>query len=286
MADEAAATKTLKSFNQTARSIYAEGRAELLAATDPVILVSNDLVLRHGGREQRETYLPALYQRLKDISHIALGVVGALVAPTTGVVEPDDKAWREDLETLTAAAKSAREAVEAVGFSEATRQRQRELLYLSLDFMAAQLSADRPTWEALHAFGTKARPLVLANATEATNAQLEAMDAIVTRWHDEVGEEAWSRLYVLVLGPKTPRVDNAAMQYFEALLGPGSKGTRVIYAEDIFDETQALELLGTLLIDRYTGAVYFDDGPRMERDLLGDAATVKILKMFGKLGTQ
>ena len=42
--------------------------------------------------------------------------------------------------------------------------------------------------------------------------------------------------------------------------------------------------LGVLLIDRQVGAAFFGEPGRMERDLLGDAAKVKLLQLFGKLG--
>jgi hypothetical protein len=57
------------------------------------------------------------------------------------------------------------------------------------------------------------------------------------------------------------------------VLGPAADKKRLIYAESVFDETKALELLGTILLDRAIGVAFFDQEYRMERDLLSDATT-------------
>jgi len=41
-----------------------------------------------------------------------------------------------------------------------------------------------------------------------------------------------------------------------------------------------------LLIDRRVGAAFFGDAGHMERDLLGDAAKVKVMQLFGRLGSK
>ena len=147
-----------------------------------------------------------------------------------------------------------------------------------------RLANAAPDWPVLAAYANSVAPLVLTLTTEAANAQLDGLHALVQRWKAEFGPESWAKLHVLVLGPKTPRVDHLAYQYFVAALGPGSAETRVIYTESVYDENAALALLGVLLIDRQAGAAFFGEPGRMERDLLGDAAKVKVLQLFGKLG--
>jgi hypothetical protein len=62
------------------------------------------------------------------------------------------------------------------------------------------------------------------------------------------------------------------VQYFARLLGEEGEGQRIVYAEAIFDESRALDLLGTRLIDTRIGTAFFEDASRMHRDLLSDAA--------------
>jgi hypothetical protein len=53
---------------------------------------------------------------------------------------------------------------------------------------------------------------------------------------------------------------------------PG-EGPRLTYAEALWEESQALRLLGTRMVDTGIGKAFFDDDQRMFRDLLADAAT-------------
>jgi len=47
----------------------------------------------------------------------------------------------------------------------------------------------------------------------------------------------------------------------------------VVYAESLWEEPQALGLLGTHLLDGDVGEAFFGDYMHMHRDLLGDAAS-------------
>jgi hypothetical protein len=62
------------------------------------------------------------------------------------------------------------------------------------------------------------------------------------------------------------------MQYFLRLLHEPAEGGRVVYAETLWEESQAMDLLGTHLLDGSVGEAFFGDYMRMHRDLLGDAA--------------
>ena len=60
--------------------------------------------------------------------------------------------------------------------------------------------------------------------------------------------------------------------YFLRLLREPREGRRVVYAESLWEEPEALDLLGTHLLDGSVGEAFFGDTMRMHRDLLGDAA--------------
>ena len=70
-----------------------------------------------------------------------------------------------------------------------------------------------------------------------------------------------------------PRENFVVMQYFLRLLHEPREGRRVVYAESLWQESQALDLLGTHLLDGSVGEAFFGDYMRMHRDLLGDAAS-------------
>lgn len=284
MATAPAAADGLTELNRTARAIYADGRADLLAAADPVIVVAFDkLVLRRAGKATSANFTPPIYHRLKQLAHLPLGVAGALIPVASGAVRDDN--WRDDLARLEVAAAAAADDIQGLDTDEGTKATARRLLVDCIAFIRARKAANAPPdWAAFEAFARGVAPLTLSLAAVAANAQLDGLHALVQRWRSELDPEEWAGLHVLVLGPKTPRVDNLAYQYFTAALGPGSAERRVIYTEGVFDEKSAMDVLGVLLIDRKVAEAFYADPGRMERDLLADAAKVKVLQLFGKLG--
>ena len=200
----------LSELNAAARGTYAKGRATLLSKADPVIVVAfDDVVLRRGGERTSVTYVPPLYHRLKALAHLPLGIFGTLIPVASGAAS--DEGWRDDLGMLIAAANEARADIAAIEASPAIKAAAQKLLEESLSFMTAQRMAKAaPDMELLQGFARRVAPFTLTLATEAAYVQLDGLHAVVQRWKSELGAEPWSKLQVLVLGPKTPRVDNAA----------------------------------------------------------------------------
>src|SRR5262249_29359619 len=124
------------------------------------------------------------------------------------------------------------------------------------------------------------RPLLEANGAEAARAQIDALHRQMKAWRGRLTDAEWGQLRVIVMGTQLPRKDNLAVQYFARLLGEAGEGGRVVYAEALFEESRALDLLGTRLVDTRIGAAFFEDEARMRRDLLGDAAREYLDELF------
>jgi hypothetical protein len=93
--------------------------------------------------------------------------------------------------------------------------------------------------------------------------------------------EEWATLTVVVPGPSPARVENAAVQYFARLFGESNgEGRRVVYAESLYDEEKALNLLGTLRLDSKVASAVFGDPYRMYRDFVADGARTVIDDIF------
>jgi hypothetical protein len=101
-------------------------------------------------------------------------------------------------------------------------------------------------------------------------------------WKNELAPEEWETLTVVVMGTQLPRKSNLAVQYFARLLGEPSEGRRIIYAEALFDETRAIDLMATRLVDTQVGIDFFNDPMRMHRDLLADAAQNYLPILIGR----
>src|SRR4051812_9541864 len=105
----------------------------------------------------------------------------------------------------------------------------------------------------------------MANVADATRAHLDSLHRLVSTWRDGMPVAEWERLKVVVMGGQLPRKDNLAVQYFARLLGEPGEGKRIVYAESLFDEPKALDLLATHLVDAQVGLDFFDDPMRMHR---------------------
>jgi hypothetical protein len=56
------------------------------------------------------------------------------------------------------------------------------------------------------------------------------------------------------------------------VLNEPREGRRIVYAESLWEEPRALDLMGTHMLDGAVGEAFFGDYWRMHRDLLADAA--------------
>jgi hypothetical protein len=231
--------------NDVFRAAYHDARARALAAAGPVLLVDGDhLILIDGARREQATIRDAQYHALKQSAHGALGVYAAL-ADVDGPLPDDRKRTLWDLRV----ALQQTNAVEALS-------------------LANGVLADGASKRAdLDAWAHKVGPQLLAAAQQAAAVELAALDDATKRFQAALGER-WQRVHVVVIGSHMARDREIAMDYFLHALGESAEGGRVIYAESLWQEPQALELLGTHLIDAEVARGFFGDPMRLHRDLL------------------
>jgi hypothetical protein len=264
----------LVTLNGAFRAAYARTRKEQLAATDPVLLeAAGRLVLIHQGKRTEADYMPKRYHELKAVSHIPL----ALYVMLLGKTDLDDEqvaalaAYRDK---IVAAEKTLKDR----GFDADLLDKQKKIVADSLAFLDCVSKNRKVSAEELTRFGRdmgkQLEPLLAA----AAQAQLEALDAQVKVFRKDLSDADWKRLKVVVIGSAMPRKGHLAVQYFSRLLGEAGEGPRIIYAESLWDDEKALNLLGTHVLDGQIGATFFNDDRRMMRDLLEDAARAYLEK--------
>ena len=190
--------------------------------------------------------------------------------PGDGVIGEDRLKTLAGLRELIPAAAAS---LDTLKLPSTTLARQRRIVEASTAFLDQVAGERRCARSSLVAFARGMAPLVLENVTEATRAQLDATHAQVSLWRRDFGPREWDHLHVLIIGPHMPRENFVVMQYFLRLLHEPREGRRVVYAESLWQESQALDLLGTDLLDGSVGEAFFGDYMRMHRDLLGDAAS-------------
>jgi hypothetical protein len=270
----------LLELNKKFQAAYARARKETLAKSGPVLLVEGDsVVLLRNGKRSEAAVVPVLYHTLKAVSHVPLAVYVLLAGAgdaELGVKRLADlRAYRDQV------AKAAKH-LGGRGLSEEQSKRATRLLARSRRFLDRVLAEKKVKADDLTAFARKAGPLLRDCAADAAHSQLDALDRQVQAWKGQMTEAEWKKLRVVVMGSAMPRKGNINVQYFAKRLGGTGEGPRIVYAESLWDEEKALNLLGTHLLDTAIGAAFFNDPERMHRDLLADAAAAYLKKMTVK----
>ena len=270
-------------LNAAARESYAASRALALKSDQPVFLVTDTVTLIRGEDLGSQPYKPALYHELKSISHLPLGAYSA----SLGLLEnPTDKRWMDRLRMLLNQLNIAQADLPKASFTDLQRVRQENILSLSRAYLDDILMRESADIASINLYSRTLAPLLLANAADAANVQIEALDQAVRELSKKLKPGEFEKAMAVIAGPKTPREGNLQFQYFVFAFGAGSAGTRVLYMESIFDREAALGVLRTVLNDRVASQAFFGETYRLERDLMADGATVELMRRFGHLGNQ
>jgi len=264
-------------LNNAFRDAYARTRKEIIARSGPVIAIEGDqLVLINGSKRSVAKVIPENYHTLKAIAHVPLAIYVTLAHGTDGEISKECRtALRSYRDQIIAAANALKDR----GFSDSTFKRQQEILTASNRFLDQLLDGGKTNQAKVVAFARRMAPLVLANATDAARAQLDGLHKQMQAWKTTLTTDEWKALHVVIMGSAAPRRGNVAVQYFSRLLGEKGEGERIIYAEALFDESRAVNLLGTRLMDAQIGSAFFGDRHRMDRDLLADTAEALLKNM-------
>jgi hypothetical protein len=264
----------LQKLNDEFRKQYAASRTAALTRSGPVIVVEADqLVLLHGEKRYVGDLLLTEYHRLKMIAHAPVAVYLNLQHQPKRL-EPPRKTTRE-FEDLRDLLSWTYKALDFYGFTGSPKERQMQIVQFSLEFLESKRREPGDLLE----FARRMKPLIEANLADAARVQIDAIHAQVSAWRKQLPPDDWQKLRVVIMGSQMPRKGHIAVQYFAKLLKEPGEGKRIIYAEALFDEQKAVNLLGTHLLDTQIGAAFFNDPERMHRDLLADAATEYLKKL-------
>lgn len=269
----------LDAINTSFRRAYAEARLRTLRAAEPVIVVRFDsVILYRDGTSQEWTFTPKLYHETKSVSHLTLGIFVALAGKTG---RPLDARTVTRLQRFRALVRPARASLQARGWPPSAVLTHAHILTGSERFIDDTLSRGAVSDDDLAAFARRMQPLVSESGRIAAEAQLDGLHRRMTTIRGELGDAGWRKLKVVVLGPRQARAGNLQYSYFARTMGKEAEGTRLFYAEGIFDPKGGRRLLGTILLDRKASVAYFGDPRRLERDFLSDAAAAHIARLFG-----
>jgi hypothetical protein len=255
----------LAQFNAAFREAYIQAKADTLARGGPVLVVSGDwlMLYRNHAEAAREPVRPARYHRLKAVAHVPLALQVLLGNP--------DFAPEGTLRTLRTLAAAARAGLDS-WCSGPALARQERILDASLRLLDARLEPAGLADGRLSRFTAELGPLLLANAAEAAELELDALHGKVLGFRKGMDPADWRALRVVIIGSHMAREGEVTLQYFSRLLAEPREGGRIVYAEGLWQPRDALDLLATHQLDSAAGAAFFGDPMRLHRDILADGA--------------
>jgi hypothetical protein len=264
-------------LNAAFRKAHAAARKEMLSKCGPVVLLDGDnLILLHKGNRIEGQRIPEIYHTLKAIAHAPVAVQVLLAPYGEAAIDVERlsglKEYREQLV-------QAENALNGRGLSDEQLRRSKKILASCRTFLDSVIKMERAKRAEVNAFAHEMGPLVIAHATDAARAQLDAMHQQMKKWRALLMAEEWQSLHVVIIGSAMPRKGNLAVQYFARLLGEKGEGLRILYAESLWEEAKALNLLGVSLVDSSMAVDFFGDDLRMHIDLLAPLAEELLKKM-------
>jgi hypothetical protein len=276
------------SFHVTYTRLVEQVLAQLGDSVPVVVVIGDDATILCDGREQREQVIPARYHELKALAHLAFGVQLTLMANGRGQLteltanELHEK--RTQIRDAHAAANSAYSTPMVTNMLEAPA----ELLCRARSLVDKVLQEGVVDFERLHEQIRELASHALETAQLAVGIELEQLHALLTRWRNNLGEPRWAGLYVVICGSHQPRYREATCQYFGQLLHQpegyaAEREDRLVYGEGLCDVNAALDLLARHIVDQRASNLLFADRRRLQEDLLADAASTEVRKLFPKV---
>ena len=271
------ASAALDAGNALFHGAYGASRDGVRHSCATLVVLPTELVLHCQGTRRPFPYRSASFGRAKSAAHIAV----AAFALTTA--ESFDVERRTQLSRLAAHASAALERLELESDDLKPIDHEiRELLQRGVTFARAVAEAG-PSQAAQLEFAREAGPLILKLTELATCEQIANLHAAVDAAFSALSNDEQRALQVVVVGDHQARTRSLGMQYFQRRFHePPGADDRITYGENISNEEEAIALVGTRQLDKLIARAFFGDEKRLQRDVLGDAATSCLDRMqFG-----
>lgn len=269
-------------FHNTYNGLVAKTQAKLGTDIPLIITVGDDVKLLNDGTEQKETFIPPNYHKVKALSHVAFDTQLALMSNGDGALK-DDVA--DQLRGKLSLINGARSDIPDEDLPAEIQIAPNEVLNRCQAVIEKVLADGTVNEQAVAAFAQDVAPWLMKNAAYVAHLQLSSLHSIVMSWKEQLGEDKWNALYVVNCGTHQPRYREASKQYFQRILHQKESDDaigedRILYSEGVWDTDGAKDLLARHIIDQAASTMFFGNRHRLQEDLLADAATQVLDQIF------
>jgi hypothetical protein len=212
----ARARERLFDVDTAMRANYDALRSKVAAGLSPVIVIQPDLgggsyTLICQGKQTTTFPVAHLFQMVKSISHIPLGIYAILAPYLKGPRTPDWAAGLAEFRDVVAVAQASVKRAQLPSRAETACQ---DILSEAIGFMDRCLEQGDFTLAGFKQFSTSVHESILINMGFAADALISGIESRLADWRKEMGEQAWQDLYVVILAIWTTESQN---QHYEIL---------------------------------------------------------------------
>ncbi len=266
-ADQSDAEKALETFNSAMLSIFHRGQDELTADTRPIMVIARDVtVISKDGEASYPRNAPR-YQHLKSVTHVLLGIIGAVTPWPEGTA--DEERWKREFSSISTEIDTVLAAIGDLGLPEESLVSQKEMLEKARTFTKNAVSRNELTREAVFKVINDIRPIWAQNMREAARAELIALHAAVSDARAAMSDDDWAAMYVVHHGGSSVENVNVVLLYLQRVMPNKVAAGQVMFAENAHGKDALAKHVGYVRMQRNVGAWAFGDPGRMEVDLLG-----------------
>jgi hypothetical protein len=242
--------------------------------TPVIIMAHEEVMLFHRGEQETINVIPKLYHQLKGIGHVSFGVYVTLANNGYGELRDD---IRGNLEQQKHLIERGLGYLDIDPLPMQYMPTHRKMLETALELIDQVLEDGLVIEEKVLEYGRKSAPWYLEGAAVGARVEIDELHKTVMNWKDQMGEENWDNIYVVVCAAHQGRYREATLQYFQKLLGEqeglaAEMEDRVVYAEHIDEPKAAMDLLARHLVDQQASIDLFGTCTRLQRDLMSDGA--------------
>ncbi len=266
-ADEANNSDPARVFDKAMMSIFFRGQDTLTATTRPIMLIARDVTVITEAGERTYPRKGPLYDKLKSVSHVLLGIIGAVTPWPEG--EAGEARWKADFTKIRAEIDTFLEAIDGIGLSAKTLASQRAMLMTARGFIDDALARGALSPEDVAGVINEMRPVWVANMRDSARTELTALDAAVTAARADLDDDEWEDLYIVSHGGASVRAVNVVRLYLQRVMPEKFNAGQVLFAENRHGKDDMIRYVGYVRMQRHVGAWAFGDPGRMEVDLLG-----------------
>ncbi|MFE2871752.1 hypothetical protein [Embleya sp. NPDC059259] len=252
-AQQLRARNVIFAIDTDTRAHYDALRAELIRHLAPVIVVQNDYrggryTLVHNAEHESVHPVSEVFELAKSIAHAPLGI-HSIIAPylnpripdrpgsarrdphdlaMVAFKDPGTTGWQAPLQSFADTLATARRQLGDAHLAPELAAASTRILDRSLAFVDACLRRRSVDTTSFESYTSRLTDDIGTNIQHAAQAQIQGVEALLTRWRERVGPADWPGLYVVVLSIWTTSALNQNSIIIRRFMDPATADSHLI----------------------------------------------------------